>query len=59
MRYGMRWNSPQPHLLAVGTPGVVIAVEGDPDIGLGMSEQTQNGLGAGGAVDAIRFLADV
>jgi hypothetical protein len=38
---------------------VVIAVEGDPDVGLGMPEQTQNGLRAGGAVDAIRFFADV
>ena len=40
---------PQPHLLAVGAPGVVIAVEGDAHLGFRPTKQAQAGLRIGGA----------
>ncbi len=44
---------PQPHLLAVGTPGVVVPIEGDPDVGLTAAKQAQLGLGIGRSANPI------
>ena len=44
---------PQPHLLAIGAPGMVVAKQGDPHALLRLTKQTQTGLGAGGSVDQI------
>ena len=44
---------PQPHLLAVGAPGVVIPIQGDPHLRFGAAKQPQGGLGIGGAVNGI------
>ena len=48
---------PQPHLLAVRAPGVVIAVKGDANSAFLLAEQAKNRLGIGRPLRAVRFVS--
>ena len=44
---------PEPDLLAIGAPGVVVAIQGHPNGGLRLTEEAKGGLGVGGSVHPV------